>query len=242
MRDIVCVVNAHREGALMIPTIRAVALAQAHAEAQGVDCGVCVILDATDDMTRETVADEAPDGWQVEETAERDLGGARNRSVELAEPSRNIAFMDADDLCSRNWLAAGSRCADAGGPGTVWHPSANLVFGAGDTYVYRHRDMDDPKFSLAYLLLDNYWTALSLADRAVYRDHPYSRNRLDEGWGYEDWTWNAATIARGIRHKVVPQTAHFIRRKARSLLSETKSARAMPRLGTLRDRLLTDDA
>ena len=242
MRDVCAVVNAHREGNIIIPTLRSIHLAQQHARDAGLDCGVCVLLDMPDDNTRDIVEDWRGDDWQVVISDVDDLGLARNDAVARAEESRFIAFLDGDDLCSRNWLtdACVHASAYADGP-AIWHPAANFVFGTGETYIYRHRDMDDPAFSLPYLVLDNYWTALSFGERSIYREYPYMTTRLKGGWGYEDWSWNALTVGSGVKHKVVPETAHFIRRRRSSLLRETKAAQAIPNLSPLRDLFYASD-
>lgn len=241
MRDVVAVINGHREGSLLIPTIRSMMLAEDHARAAGIDCGVCLLLDNPDSETSDVIDEWRRPDWQVEVSDVADLGLARNEAVHRAQESKYLAFLDGDDLCSRNWLTGSVQHANAylDRP-VIWHPAANFVFGRGDTYLYLHRDMDDPEFLLSYLVLDNYWTALSFGERAIYRDHPYSPNRLKEGWGYEDWTWNASTISAGVKHKIVPDTAHFIRRKRNSLLGDTKVAGAMPYLGPLQDLILVD--
>lgn len=240
MHDVTIVVNGHREASLIIPTLRCVALAAAYARANGISCGVCVLLDRPDEATIEAVEDVRQDDWQVLHAAVGDLGLARNEAVDRAAPSRYVAFMDGDDLCSRNWVSEAFRVSERARQPTVWHPAANYIFGPDPTYVFWHRGMSDPMFSLSYLVLENYYTALSYADRSIYESIPYTRNRLSEGWGYEDWSWNAETIAAGITHEVVPGTAHFVRRKPKSLLKDTKSASALPQLAPLRELLMVE--
>jgi len=139
--------------------------------------------------------------------------------------------MDGDDLMSENWLLQGFRAAENLGPKIVLHPEMNYVFGNGPTYIYLHRDMDSPAFNREVLALQNYWTALSMAHRETYEKYPYEPNTMKDGWGYEDWGWNILTISDGIKHKTVPNTAHYIRKKkSGSLLDVTLANNCLPRL------------
>jgi len=82
--------------------------------------------------------------------------------------------------------------------------------------------METSSFDMDSLRYTNYWTALSFADKSIYKAFPYKRNKIKSGFGYEDWNWNCTTINEGIIHKTVSDTCHFIRRKeSGSMLSES---------------------
>ena len=70
------------------------------------------------------------DHWERWEMDERDLGRARNAIVPRTK-GRYIAFLDADDLFSENWLAEGIAALDAAaerGERAIAHPELNVVF------------------------------------------------------------------------------------------------------------------
>ena len=119
----------------------------------------------------------------------------------------------------------------------VLHPEYNVYFGNAANHVFQHVDMEDPDFERELLLKRNFWTALSFARRETYLAHPYRENRLANGFGYEDWTWNHETIECGILHKVVRGTSHFVRRgkPGESLLAQSSSMRVIPRILDLYD-------
>lgn len=234
-RTISVVLNVHREGALVLPSLASIAAAVAVAEARGFDVEVLAVADRPDAATRDALA-----GWKgcplrVLEVDNGDLGRSRNDGV-AAACGTWIGFLDGDDLWSSDWLAAAAEADLAGGAPTVWHPEVNLYFGARPALM-RHPDWDEPGFDLAGLVEKNFWTALSFARRAVYLATPYRANELANGLGYEDWSWNMATIAAGCRHKIVPGTSHAVRQKANSLGGETKRVAALPHPSDFADLL-----
>ena len=68
--------------------------------------------------------------------------------------------------------------------------------------------------------------------REIYGRFPYRPNRLDQGFGFEDWAWNCETIAAGLKHRAVPETTHFIRSKPADSLREQTVARGCLRSKT----------
>lgn len=229
--DATIVVNGHREGAFIIPTLQSTFRAFEHTQKEGFSCEILIFLDNPDDITlsicRGFVENNA---GRIVTVDVRDLGLARNAAVRAAR-GEYVAFMDGDDMMTKNWISQGIRTGKVYGPDVAMHPAMNYIFGNGDTYIYLHCDMDSPEFSLAALIGENYWTAISMARRDLYLKFPYDKNALKEGLAYEDWSWNSLTIANGVRHKIVHDTAHFIRRKeSGSLLQQTAASESLPRL------------
>jgi len=229
--DLTLIVNAHAEGSLLIPTLKSARMAVEKVRGSGLSIEFIVVADNPNNETLDLVKLLAPEyGFTVEEIAVKDLGLARNAGLKFAK-GEIIAFMDGDDLMSENWLLQGFRVAKKLGPNVVLHPEMNYLFGNGKTYIYLHRDMDSPAFNERVLVLQNYWTALTIGHRETYEKFPYEPNTMKDGWGYEDWGWNILTISEGIKHKTVPNTAHYIRKKkSGSLLDTTLANNCLPRL------------
>lgn len=240
--DITVIINAHREGLIVGSTLRSVDLAVSTAQSEGVKVDVIIVHDNGDSLTKSIVNQWAAtkDYAAVHPVEVGDLGLARNHGVSLSR-GKWIAFLDADDLWSKNWLTEAFKAAEAEHRLSVWHPEVNLYFGARP-HVYTHVDMDSPEFDVAFLADTNAWTALCFASRTLLNNTPYFPTAHQKQIGYEDWSWNMETISKGAIHKTVAGTVHAIRTKAVSLVSQTTAARCLPHPTSLFSAILESRA
>lgn len=234
LNDISCVINAHREGNVLFPTIVSVKRAVEYAISCGLKVDIHVVMDNSDDTTKEIVLKEAEDTAQpmlAHDVDYRDLAFSRNFAA-TQSTGKYTAFVDGDDLWSRTWLVDSFVMAERCNEPMVLHPEYNIFFGDETSHVFNHVDMDDQDFEIESLYRMNYWTALSFAKTSIYLNYSYKKNTILDGFGYEDWTWNYETISDGIKHKIVPGTVHFIRkgRAEESLLARTNKVNAIPRI------------
>ncbi len=225
--SIAAIVTAHREGSLAGISIQSCLDAVAEAEAHGYSVQLLANLDRPNDETRAYFADLVTEGWTIEETDFGDQGAARNHIIGLSSAS-HIAFLDGDDLWSRNWLVdaanLAARCPDK----TILHPEFNWFF-EENSNIHIHCDQDHPAFDWKNLRITNYWDALCFAPRASYEDFPYSKRDVKSGFGFEDWHWNCETVLAGYNHKVVDRTIHFKRRRLGSQTLEASGTRSLMR-------------
>ena len=226
-----CVLNGHREGYLIYPTIRSIKRSIAYARACGLKAELLAVLDRPDEETRSIVERELADYGVVHIVDEGDLGLARNIGVTRCNGDY-ISFIDGDDLWSQTWLVDAYLTCSSHEKETIIHPEFNVYFGNEHAHTLQHVDMEDVDFNMEHLTVENYWTALSFARRQTYKRTPYRKNEIKSGFGYEDWTWNYETIQKGCIHKVATGTSHFIRRgKASiSLLDQTNLGNSVPRV------------
>lgn len=231
--DINCIINAHREGHVIHPTIASVKRAQRYAKECGLVTDVHVILDKADDVTAEIVHREMEGVGTVHEVAYGDLAFSRNHAAQNLT-GKYLAFIDGDDLWGQAWLIDCYNFAEnhPQSENIILHPEFNVIFGKDVSHVFNHIDIDAPDFEKELLLRMNCWTALSFALREIYMENPYQKNNIFDGFGYEDWTWNFHTIEKGFKHKVVPGTVHYIRKGCMqdSLLAMTNKLNAIPRI------------
>jgi len=228
--DVTCVVVGHQESHMISATISSVLRASAYAQRCGVDTEVIVILDDPDDETASVVSNFSNENLSIHTVFYNDLALSRNHAVSLSKGDY-ITLIDGDDLWCKSWISSCFLTASTNKI-CVLHPEYNIYFGSSDSHVLHHVDMRDSDFVEEAIYHVNYWTALVFAHRQIFNNYAYEKNRIVEGFGYEDWTWNVATIKGGVMHHVVPGTCHFIRRTegASSLLNITNISGALPRI------------
>lgn len=227
MTDVSAIVTGHREGALAGPSLRSLLDAVAFARGHGLAVEILAVLDNPSEPTRAAFAALADHGARLKEVSYGDHGLVRNDAVGDAEGDY-IAFLDADDLWSENWLLEGHRTC-ASDPGRVIaHPEANWFFDQ-QTNLYFLPDQTDPDFDLAFLRLQNCWDAMCMAPRAAYRDIQHSRRALQQGYAYDDWHWNLETLLAGYTHRVSLDTIIFKRRRRASQFTAARDASVMTR-------------
>lgn len=212
--DLTCVITGHREGRLAVASLRSFKAAVDAAREAGLAVQTLLVLDRPNDLTREIFRDFAEGDGGILEVDFGDQGRARNVAVERAE-GEYTAFLDADDLWTRDWLVKAHAFLVGRGGRVIAHPEFNYFFEKQAT-IFCHVDQEDERFDLDLLRVVNYWDALCVCPTEAYRVHPFCVRAIADGWAYEDWLWNCETIADGYVHKVVPDTVIFKRRQVAS--------------------------
>lgn len=231
--EISFIVNLHREGRLCLPSIETALSAVQFANQIGLTAELVLILDNPDAITISAAKRFEIDA-RIVFIDVRDLGAARNYGVGCAL-GRYIAFMDGDDLCCCNWLAAAHHEAKQFSKPCIIHPKFNLFFGRNySRYFWMHPDVRKDGIKLSRLLVENLWTSSVFSKKDTFIRFPYVRNDLKNGVGYEDWTFNVETAIAGVSHIVAQDTILFIRRnKEFSLLVASAHNAVMPDFGRI---------
>lgn len=228
--DLTVVVTAHDETAVCGPTMTAADRAVEVAREAGWTVETIIALDKATDATRAYFAQSRFDHWDHRDMGEGDLGRVRNALLPQTR-GRFVAFLDADDIFSENWLADGVALLDAAqrrGERVIAHPELNVLFD-GATSVLVNIDQESPLFSPYYLYFRNYYDSLLIAPREAHLSIPYVPRDIPNGLSFQDWQFSIETLAAGWRHAVVRDTIIFKRRRDFSLVVESSNRRSIVR-------------
>ena len=242
--DLTLIVTAHDETLVCGPTMESADVAVEAARAAGYTVQTIIALDKATEATTDYFQQPCFDHWERWIMQEGDLGRVRNALVPRTS-GRFIAFLDADDLFSENWLADGLdalTAADARGERIIAHPEVNIVFDGGK-YLWQNVDQDSPMFTPHYMYVRNCYDSLCLSPREAHLTVPYVQRDVPNGLSFQDWQFAVETMARGWKHVVVRDTIIFKRRRDFSLVVESRNRqsiiRALPEMAIDRIRELT---
>lgn len=230
MTDLSLVVTAHDETLVCGPTMTAADLAVASAREAGFTVQTVVVLDNATEATTEWFHQPELDHWERWIRGEGDLGRVRNAVVPLLDGD-TVAFLDADDLFSENWLVEGLRvlrAAEAAGQRVIVHPEVNLVFDGGGA-LNHNIAQDDPLFTPHFLYARNCYDSLCLSPRSAHLEVPYVHRDIPNGLSWQDWQFAIETMSRGWSHVLARDTVIFKRRRDFSLMVESAGRSAVLR-------------
>ncbi|KAA1426295.1 glycosyltransferase family 2 protein [Nocardioides antri] len=228
--DLSVIATAHSETVVCGPTMRSADLAVDAARARGYVVETIVALDGATEATRAYFEQPRFGHWVRWEFAEGDLGRVRNAAV-ARSGGRYVAFLDADDLYSENWLAEGVAALDAAaaeGRRVIAHPELNVMFDGGNS-VLVHIDQASPLFTPYFAYLRNYHDSLCMTPREAHLTIPYVSRDIPNGLSFQDWQFSIETMAAGWEHILVRDTIIFKRRRDTSLGQESSNRRSIVR-------------
>jgi Glycosyl transferase family 2 len=228
--DLTLIVTGHDETAVCGPTMRSADLAVEAARARGFTVQPIIGLDAATEATTTYFMQPHFDHWERRVMQEGDLGKVRNALVPESD-GRYIAFLDADDLFSENWLAEGIAALDAAaerGERTIAHPELNVIFDASRSILH-NIDQTSPLFTPHYLYFRHYYDSLCLAPREAHLEIPYVSREVRQGLSFQDFQFTIESMAAGWRHVVVRDTIIFKRRRDFSLVTESTTRKSLVR-------------
>jgi hypothetical protein len=242
--DVAVIVTAHNETLVCGPTMESAERAIEMARGAGHSVHPILALDNPTEETREYFHQSVFDEWDRRVMHEGDPGRVRNAIVPQID-SRFVAFLDADDLFSRNWLADGVgllKAADDRGQKVIAHPELNVIFDGG-AQLNHNVAQDSPLFTPHFLYVRNCYDTLCLTPRDAHLEFPYGQRDIRNGLSREDWQFAVQTMARGWKHVIVPDTIIFKRRRDSSMMVESAGRgallRSLPEMAIDRIRDLT---
>lgn len=148
-----------------------------------------------------------------------DLSLSRNAGAEKAN-GEFIIFLDGDDIISKNFISNAFESLQQN-PDAIFHPEYNITFGSVDKpTIWKMKDSYSTKKDRLILLGHNRWCATVALSKKIALATPY--RKYEDGFGYEDWTFNIETRNKNIEHKIVKNTAVFYRISENSLFKDLK--------------------
>lgn len=230
MTDLTLIVTAHSETAVAGPTMRSADLAIEAARARGYTVQPIIALDKATEATTAYFTQPRFDHWERRTLQIGDLGPVRNALVPETDGAY-IAFLDADDMFSENWLAEALDVVKAGaerGEGLIASPELEVLFDRNVASV-RNLEQDSPLFTPYFLYLRGYYDSLCVTPREAHLSVPYSHRDIPNGLAYQDFQFAIETMSRGWKHVIVKDTIIFKRRRDTSLVVESSARRAIVR-------------
>lgn len=228
--DLTVVVTAHDETTVCGPSMRAADVAVEAARAKGFAVQTIVALDAPTDATAAYFRQSRFNHWERRTFQERELGRVRNALLSEID-GRYVAFLDADDLFSENWLADAAQTLQAAserGVQAIAHPELNVIFD-GQQSVMLNIDQRSPLFTPHYLYFRHYYDSLGMAPREAHLDCPFVTRDIPNGLSYQDFQFTIESMAAGWQHIVVPDTVIFKRRRDVSLVTQSNYRKSIVR-------------
>ena len=226
--DVTVCVTFHAENELLLPSLASLNDTVNFARNRGHRVQVLAAADNATQRTSELLARSNNLFDYVHPVTFGQPAEARNYLVEKAG-GKFVAVLDGDDLWSQNWIAQSiETLRDACPVESVLHPEFVYYFVEEDfkfhsatqdpspmskSHFVRHRDSIEDETTKAKILLDNFWSAHSVALRSTFLDHPYQVDARETGTGIEDWGFNIETLNSGIQHIAVAKTLHMVRIK-----------------------------
>ena len=204
-------ITAHNEGILIGLTLESILKAKKFASNIGIETVISICVDSGDQKTKDFICNNEEKVQKILFTDFKDQGLARNKLVNESK-SEYLGFMDGDDLCSENWIAASFRKILNSDQKVIIHPELNWFFDNQNSILLNIED-ENTLFDKEYYLQHNYYDALCIAPREAWLENPYCTRQLKKGFAYEDWLWNIETRLAGWKHKIAKDTIIFKRRR-----------------------------
>lgn len=216
--DLTVAVTAHNEGLVAHKTMRSILEATKKLEEENISFEILVHIDNGNQETLDYFNTfNITSGVLIFKNKFGDLGSSRNFITKKAS-GEYISFLDADDLVSDNWLLVAYQTLKNSSSEIVVHPEAVLNFGLNMPSVLTiQKDSRDEKDDAMVMIGENRWCSVVMGKKETFLRVPY--HKLGNGYGYEDYIFNAETTKLKISHKIAKNTVLFYRRSSSSMLS-----------------------
>jgi glycosyltransferase involved in cell wall biosynthesis len=227
--DVSSIVTFHREGKYVARTLRSLSDAALFAAEKGIRSELVAVLDRSDEMTRDVLAESDFSAFHKVTRLEVDYGSVSlSRNAGCAASSGNwLSIIDGDDLLSYNTIHLSFEKARRLGPRVILVPKISMGFGEKYFTVEYFSQQEIAAFATVKYALytSRVFFHRSLIDEIRYCDIP-----LERGYAYEDWHFNCNAMAAGYRFETVDNTVLLYRQRlaSRNQVADRISSRLIP--------------
>lgn len=218
--EISIIVTAHHEGLTSHKTMLSVLKAAEALDRNSISYEIIVSMDNPDETTRNYYARYQDDlRFRVMSVNYGNVSESRNNAVRLSK-GKYVALLDGDDMITPNWYVDSYKLAEKKAGLFVLHPEVQVQFGMNEwnNVVWLMSNSLEKELDAEIMVQYNRWVSALFAPRGVFDKVHYVPPV--KGYGYEDYQFNAETIASGIKHYITPRTVFFYRRMAESKQTE----------------------
>jgi glycosyltransferase involved in cell wall biosynthesis len=228
--DVSVVLNIHREGLFLRPTLYSLNNCAAEAVKHGIKVELIAVFDRVDAATLAVFQTTTLSSFAAKKTIEIDVGSlglARNVGVDMAE-GEYIWTADGDDLLSRNAIYRLLQTARNQSYKDVAVFMEYFVAFGDNYHVARY--FGSELLTAADFAIQHPLGSRIFIRRAILKDVRYRDLKVTTGFAYEDWDLNCRLLAFNFIFLVAQDTILFYRQRENSLLRQANaiSARLIP--------------
>jgi hypothetical protein len=239
------VVPMRQEGRRADAALTVLGTAVRAAATRGISTEVVLVLDRADVATREVARRAASRRGALAAASVRlleldlgDPGAARNRAIE-ATSAPIVGVVPTEVMVCEGWIVDALAVLRAQPSTTVVHPAVLVRYPVPRMVTVLRPSTEVPAYALA---ARDYWPGASLGHRAAYVDQPAAETGGALDGATVGWHWNGETLAAGVPHLVVAETAQFVRVSAASLSVADDPRACLPPSALLRSAAIAAQA
>jgi len=216
------ILNAHRENRWLISSLKSLDLARKELLNKKIKSEIILCLDSGNAKTKEIAKNNNQLYDLYYEVDFKNLGHARTYASSRSN-FKYLAFLDADDLISSNWLIEAYKEAENSDDSltTIFHTEHFVSFGKNldksQLFAIKNLDSNSENFDPLLLVAKWYYCNNIFFNKEIIKKFPIEPYNHDKGFGSEDWHWTCQTLTNNIQRRVIKNTIYYYRIKNKNL-------------------------
>jgi glycosyltransferase involved in cell wall biosynthesis len=211
------ILNAHQENRWLISSLKSVSHARSQLSKNNISSEVILIIDNGNLKTIKIALNNSHYYEEMREVNFKNLGLARTEGIKLSK-FKYLAFLDADDLISKNWLLeAYKEAEEKQSEDIIYHTEFFASFGKdlekNNFFILKNLDSESNEFDPLLLVAKWYYCNNIFFNKKIIQNIPIEAYNHSKGFGSEDWHWTCLTLLANVKRSIVAQTTYFYRIK-----------------------------